>query len=81
MFAGKWGSRFMCFDVDNGERETVFRILNKLEATGIPRHMIHVSYSGGKGYHVELFCKEIVCTDQWHRLYMYVIRAGELDPH
>lgn len=71
----------MCFDVDNGERETVFRILNELEAMGIPRHMIHVSYSGGKGYHVELFCKEIVSTDQWQRLYMHVIRSGELDPH
>lgn len=80
VYAGKWGSKFMCFDVDDGNRETVFRIISELERLGVPRSMIYVSHSGGKGYHVELFCRDIIPTEQWYWLYLSVIRTGNLDP-
>ena len=70
----------MCFDVDDGNRDTVFRIIFELERLGIPRSKIYVSYSGGKGYHVELFCQEIIRTERWYRLYLSVIRAANLEP-
>lgn len=81
VYSGKWGSKFMCFDVDDGNKETVFQIISELEKLGIPHRMIYVSYSGGKGYHVELFCQEIISTEQWYRMYLTVIHLGNLEQH
>ena len=66
--------------MDDGSRETVGVILDKLEMLGIPRELIYVSYSGGKGYHVETFFDEIVSTQALKNLYEHVIREGQLDP-
>ena len=66
--------------MDDGSRETVGVILDKLEMLGIPRELIYVSYSGGKGYHVETFFDEIVSTKALKNLYGHVIREGQLDP-
>lgn len=80
VFAGQWGSRFMCFDVDDGSHDTVRTIIHLLNGLGIPRDKVYVSVSGGKGYHVEMFFDGIISTEWLHRLYLHVIEDGELDP-
>jgi len=54
------GSRFLCFDVDAGGLDTVRELVTAIESTGIDRKDIHISFSGSKGYHVELFFDDLV---------------------
>lgn len=48
---------------------------------GFPRKQIYVSFSGGKGYHVEMFFNEIVSTESLKRIYDAVIEAEGLNQH
>lgn len=54
-----WGNRagWICLDVDTQEDafEDTKRIVNTMVKHGINRNNIFVSFSGGKGYHIELF--------------------------
>lgn len=79
IFAGNYSSKFICFDVDDGDKETVRKIITLVEQFGIPRNFVHVSTSGGKGYHVEVFFDDIVYTNKLAILYDYVIISGKLD--
>ena len=47
---------------------------------GLPRDKIYVSFSGRKGYHVEVFFDRIVDGNTLFNLYCHVIRNGGLDP-
>ncbi len=80
VFASAKGSRFLCFDVDDGSHETVRTVQTQLNAAGIERDKIYVSTSGGKGYHVEIFFDRPVCTAHLRWLYERVIAEGQLDP-
>ena len=60
VFGSKQGSKFLCFDVDEGGIEKVVELRTAIENTGVDRADIHISYSGSKGYHVELFFDELV---------------------
>lgn len=60
VFSGKIGSKFICFDVDikniAKQKHMTYRLVNTLvQDFQIRYDEIHVSYSGSKGYHVELF--------------------------
>lgn len=55
---GEYGlTKFQCFDVDadNAEEVTIKLVRALNEYWGIPLEEIHISFSGSKGYHVELF--------------------------
>ena len=80
VFSGISGSKFICFDVDDGKHETVERLSDILEGVGIPRRWIYVSYSGGKGYHVEVFFTELIDMHRLRYLYEQIIREGGFDP-
>lgn len=80
VYAGKYSSKFMTFDVDDGCRSTVMKIIEVLVGLGIPRDLIYVSTSGGKGFHVDLFFDNLVYTDKLRILYDYVCIEGGLDP-
>ena len=80
IYAGDEGSRFICFDVDDGNPNTVTDVINELEALGIPRNRVYVSFSGRKGYHIEVFFDAIVPTERLHSLYLHVIQNGGFDP-
>ena len=45
----------MCFDVDVSDPVVVRSIIEGVEHLGVRHDDIHVSRSGFKGYHVELF--------------------------
>lgn len=81
VFADGYGSKFICFDVDDGNPDTVRAVIDELTALGFSDTDIHVSYSGGKGYHVEMFFDESIFINRLQALYNHVITARSLDPH
>ena len=66
--------------MDDGAAETVHAIINFLTALGFPQDRIYVSFSGGKGYHVEMFFDRLVYTNRLYALYSTVISQSDLDP-
>lgn len=78
VFAGERSSRFLCFDVDDGREETVGEVIGALMEMGFPRCGIHVSLSGGKGYHIEVFFNKLVRTEKLKRIYQRVLDLTEL---
>lgn len=80
IFAGPSTSRFICFDVDDGRQETVHGIVEALVNMGFPREQIYVSYSGGKGFHVEMFFDQLVRTSTLKALYVRVIEITGFNP-
>lgn len=79
VFAGSSSSKFICFDVDDGNPQTVKKIIDILSDIGFPRDRIYVSTSGGKGFHVEMFFASIMYTSDLRRIYNYVCSTGHLD--
>ncbi|MCD4839747.1 hypothetical protein LRS37_12895 [Neobacillus sedimentimangrovi] len=77
VFAGRVGTKFMTFDVDTKEnaRYMTMKLVNTLiEEFGVPAHHIHVSLSGSKGYHVDLFF-EFIQNKHVEVFYNKVIKA------
>jgi hypothetical protein len=80
IFARGDRSRYFGFDVDSKELAPVhtLKIVTMLEVEGIPREHIHVSYSGGKGYHIELFTDKHIEITQWNDLGEYILHIADL---
>ena len=74
----RWSS-FVCFDVDAGGKEAVDGVLDGIEAFGVPLDMVHVSTSGGKGYHVEVFFDRPVSLCKLKLFYEWVTDFSSLD--
>lgn len=79
VYAGVYSSKFICFDVDDGNRETVKCIIDSLVELGFDREKIYLSTSGGKGYHVEIFFDGLMYTDKLKCVYDYVCDKNRLD--
>ena len=79
VYAGKYSAKFICFDVDDGNPETVRTIVDLCVEGGIPREKVYVSTSGGKGFHVEIFFDELVYVNRMERFYDWVCFKGGLD--
>lgn len=80
ILAGKYSSRFLCFDVDDGQPDTVHMVIDALVEMGFSRKLIYVSFSGGKGYHVELFFDRLVRTNKLKDIYARVIEMTGCNP-
>ena len=81
VFAGACSSKFICFDVDYPEPAVVKKLIEIIAGFGVPRDLIYVSTSGGKGYHVEIFFDGLVYTEQLRKFYDCVCADGDFDPH
>lgn len=79
VFAGERSSKFLCFDVDTQDAQLVQNLLRELEKLGIPRDMLHVSTSGGKGYHVDLFFDELMYTKDLKTLYLHLVSRVNME--
>ncbi len=73
VFADPNASKFICFDVDINDTHVCDGIIKSIVGFGIPEQYIHVSTSGGKGFHVEIFFDRPVHTMNLIRLYRAVI--------
>lgn len=79
IFSAKHGSKFICFDVDVPDPAVVRAVMHGLCSFGFHKESIHVSTSGGKGYHVEMFFTDLVYLNLLHDLYLWVIEKEGLD--
>lgn len=80
VFAGEKSSKFICFDVDEGGTELAKRVVDTISGYGIPKDVIYPSYSGGKGYHIEIFFDNLVATEDLKRFYDAVCIRGGFNP-
>lgn len=79
-FAGSYFTKFICFDVDYHDPATAKWITYKL-ADALNSLRIHdyvVSYSGGKGYHVEIFLDEAITVESARKFYNFIIELADI---
>lgn len=77
-------SRYFGFDVDSKEQAPAdtLAIIEALKTLDFASEDIHVSFSGGKGYHIELFIDGHLPFEQWHRFGKTVLHLAQLsDEH
>ncbi|WP_003545417.1 TOTE conflict system archaeo-eukaryotic primase domain-containing protein [Desulfotomaculum nigrificans] len=74
-FAGKNGTKFICFDIDTKEtaKQYYHKLINSLINIGIPADYIYPSFSGTKGYHVEIFFDNPIAITELKKLYKKVL--------
>lgn len=72
VFSGEQVAKFWCFDVDSLSPDEIHRVVDGIVEFGIPREKVYVSFSGRKGYHVEVFFDDIVFVDWLYTAYDWV---------
>ena len=82
VFSGNIITSFMCFDVDIKDEAmckwAVDKIVDALQNIGIAGKYIHISLSGSKGYHIEIFFDEPVYNSDIHKIYLMILNATDL---
>lgn len=80
VFAGEHATKFITIDVDLGEPAIVHQVIDTMEEMGIPRELIYVSYSGRKGYHVDIFFEDFIYNKCAEKFYWEMIERSGLNP-
>lgn len=82
VFAGSQFSKFICFDVDVVDKQlakhTVYSVVHSLIELGIPDDKIYISYSGSKGYHIEIFFNKLISNKDIKQFYLMVLNNADL---
>ncbi len=83
VFSGMMSTKFVCFDVDDKNdlqaRWKVHKLINAMNNFGVHQKYIITSFSGNKGYHVELFFDELMIPSQVKKFYEIIIAHSGLD--
>ncbi len=80
VFSGEHGTSFISIDIDLGEPEVVNKVIDTMADMGIPRDLIYVSYSGRKGYHVDIFFRNFIYNSVAEKFYWALIERSGLNP-
>ena len=80
VFAGPSNTTFLSIDVDIKNPNVVHKVIDTMVDLGLPRDMIYVSDSGGKGYHVDIFFDKSIYNWMAKELYELIIYFGDLNP-
>lgn len=80
VFAGEHATKFITIDIDLGEPEVVRKVIDTMVDIGIQRELIYVSYSGRKGYHVDIFFRDYIYNEYAKKFYWLMIERSGLDP-
>ena len=80
VFAGEHATKFISVDVDLGEPDVVCKVIDTMTEMGIPRELIYVSYSGRKGYHVDIFFEDYIYNTCAEKFYWALIERSGLNP-
>lgn len=84
VFNGNTVNKFITFDVDYADDQPMAKwatrkLIDVLESEfNIRSNYIHVSFSGNKGYHVDLFFDEPIKADDAFAFYQRVISVADL---
>ena len=73
VYAGSETSKFITVDVDVDDPTVVKKVIDAIEEIGIPRTYVHVSFSGRKGYHIDVLFDRLVKTAQLRKLYEHIL--------
>ncbi|MCU6709789.1 hypothetical protein M6D81_13915 [Paenibacillus sp. J5C_2022] len=80
-FSGQFFTKFICFDVDYRDHDMAKWAVYKLNAalldSKIDNHV--TSFSGEKGYHVEVFFEKPISTDKARAFYEYILKQADID--
>ncbi|WP_018130271.1 TOTE conflict system archaeo-eukaryotic primase domain-containing protein [Effusibacillus pohliae] len=80
-FAGKYLTKFICFDVDyrneNIAKWITYKIVDTLENAGIRDYA--VSFSGSKGYHIDIFLNKAISVQSARKFFELVVKFAEID--
>ncbi|AJS59999.1 TOTE conflict system archaeo-eukaryotic primase domain-containing protein [Paenibacillus sp. IHBB 10380] len=80
VFSGVAYSKFLCFDVDYKDLEyarwQTYRISHVLDSIGVHNH--YISFSGNKGYHIEIFFNELIDLVTAKRFYQFVLKEADI---
>ncbi|BCB40550.1 hypothetical protein BCJMU51_5468 [Bacillus cereus] len=75
IFCGSVITKFISFDVDIPSQELVRSIYQVLNEIGISSEFIHTSWSGSKGYHVDIYFSKVIEYSKMVKLFDYVTSA------
>lgn len=73
IFCGSELTKFISFDVDIPSKEIVQSLYQVLNQIGISSEFIHTSWSGTKGYHVDVYFSNTIGFSNMVKLYDYVV--------
>ena len=78
-------SKFLTFDIDlkiddkkKYQKWVLYKVINALEEEGLGLHL-NISFSGSKGYHIDLVFNEPIKTEVLRKFGEYIIKKYELD--
>lgn len=79
-FAGRYLTKFICFDVDFREPDVAKWVTYKITHTLDTYELSHyaVSYSGSKGYHIELYFDKAISLDASRQLFELIVHKSDL---
>lgn len=81
-FSGEQTTKFMTFDVDFHDpvkaRWITGKVANTLNEMNIEHH---ISTSGNKGYHIDIFFEDLIKVDNAKRFFDHVIQLSEVIEH
>lgn len=83
-FGGKLMTKFMTFDVDFPSSEQMakwitYAVTNTLNGLGISDY--YISFSGNKGYHIDLFFDDLIMVEHAQKFFRYVIDKSGVYQH
>ena len=82
IFSGSIITSFMCFDVDIKDpflcKWAVDKIVDALQNIGIAGKYIHISISGNKGYHIDVFFDEPIYVSDVYKIYQIILDNTDL---
>lgn len=79
-FSGTHLTKFICFDIDYAEPKIAKWITYKIADTLLRASIQNfvVSFSGKKGFHVELFLDKAISTELARRFFSFILNAAEI---
>ncbi|GIP50939.1 hypothetical protein J53TS2_45300 [Paenibacillus sp. J53TS2] len=81
-FSGEQTTRFITFDVDFHDLIKAKWITGKVAITLNDMNIEHhISFSGNKGYHIDIFFEDLIEVDHAMRFFNYVIQVSDIIEH
>lgn len=80
-FGGKFFTKFITFDVDFRDQQTAKWVTYKIAAAldSVAVHNYAISFSGNKGYHVDVFFDKALPVDSCRRFFDSIIKLAGVD--
>jgi hypothetical protein len=83
VFPSRDKTKFLCFDVDvtdeNNAKWVTYKIYYSLIDFGIDSSKIYISFSGNKGYHIEVFFNSPIENAIAKEIFDYILKISELE--